>query len=112
MGRCLAYLLLTAAVVSGCASEPFLVAPARVPAHYERLGSTSGEACGALIVYALPIMMNSRVERAYADALLKAPGATALLNVELTESWYIWPVLGHSHCVILEGTAIRETAAP
>jgi hypothetical protein len=70
-----------------------------------------GEACGALLLTFIPIEMNSRVERAYAAAVQRMPGATALASVDLTESWYWW-VLGASHCTILEGIAIREVTSP
>lgn len=106
--RCCALILV--AVTVGCASEPILVAP-RPPTHYERLGTTTGEGCGALLLNLVPIEMNSRVERAYADALRRTPGATALLSVDLTENWY-WFVIGVSHCVMLEGIAIREITSP
>ena len=110
MRRSLCVSLIALASCFGCASEPILVAP-RPPAHYERLGTTRGEGCGALLLTFIPIEMNSRVERAYADALQRMPGATAVVDVDLTETWYWW-VVGVNHCTMLEGIAIREVQSP
>lgn len=71
----------------------------------------TGEACGfigllATAYYFVPIEFNSRVERAYSDALGKAPGATGLRNVTITETWS-WIVVGTMKCYEVSGEAIR-----
>ncbi len=50
--------------------------------------------------------LNSRVERAYADAVASVPGATALVNVTMQENWYWW-FLGTTRCVTVSGEAIK-----
>ena len=103
-------LLLGATLVGACASEPFNVAP-RPPEKYEKLGQASGKACGSLLILAtaynfIPILLNSRVERAYANAVQSVPGATGLVNVTLQEDWTWW-IIGSARCVTITGEAIR-----
>ena len=50
--------------------------------------------------------LNSRYERAYSDAIAKAPGATGLIDVTLREDWYWW-FIGTARCVTLNGEAIK-----
>src|SRR2546423_1633664 len=54
----------------------------------------------------VPLMLNSRVERAYQRAVASVPGATGLVNVTYKEDWY-WFVLGSARCVTVRGEAIR-----
>ena len=59
----------------------------------------------------IPVMLTSRLERAYKDALSHAPGATGLVNTEISES-YFWWILGTTYCTMLDGDGIREVSAP
>jgi hypothetical protein len=109
MGRRL-LLPLVVALLAGCASSPVLIAP-KPPEKFERLGKVSGTACGSLgfagtAYYVFPILLNSRVDRAYQRALANAPGATALIDTEYNESWY-WYVLATARCTTISGEAIR-----
>ncbi len=102
-------------VVTGCASDVVTVAQ-RPPEHYERVGHTSGEACGVLLFYStiysiFPVMLTSRLQRAYTDALSHAPGATGLVNTEISE-FYFWWIIGTTYCTMLDGDGIREVSAP
>lgn len=102
--------LVTCAFLGGCASGFTKVAPTP-PRNYQPLGKTSGTACGSLGVlatayYAVPIGLNSRVERAYADALAKVPGATALIDVTMQEDWSWW-LIGTARCVTVTGEAVK-----
>lgn len=99
-------------VLSGCASDFKNIAPL-APEKYEKLGQVTGTACGSLVspgagtaYYFVPIMLNSRVERAYEEALQSAKGATALIDVTIDEYW-LWWVLGTSRCVTITGEAIK-----
>jgi len=108
--RSFAVLPLALAILSGCASSSVLVAP-RPPEQHTKLGPASGTACGSLAVIStaynvLPIGLNSRVERAYERALASVPGATALVDTQLEESWY-WYVLATARCTTISGEAIR-----
>ena len=104
--RLLALLLLA----SGCTSDWINLSP-RPPAEYERLGPASAEACGDQLLF-LPWHqvfsrgLNTRVERAYDEAVARVEGATRLVDVTLRERWYWWG-LGSSRCVEIRGEAIR-----
>lgn len=97
-------------LLGGCSSSMTMVAPAP-PARYDVLGPAEGSASGSLLIDGtaynfIPILLNSRVERAYQRALDSVPGATALINVTLQESWFWW-VLGSTRTVTIKGDAIR-----
>lgn len=99
------------ATLSSCSSELQTIYKAP-PAKYKKLGTVTGTASGSLgliatAYYAIPMGLNSRVERAYMDALSKAPGATGLIDVTYQESWYWW-VLGTARKVTISGEAIKE----
>lgn len=96
--------------LAGCASGFTTVAPTP-PDHYQKLGTTTGSACGSLGIlgtstYFIPMTINSRVDRAYNDALSKVSGAKSLANVTMQEDWYWW-LLGTTRCVTVSGEAIR-----
>jgi len=106
--RCMVVVAATS-LAAGCASDYMKVAP-QPPQKYAKLGKASGQACGAMLVYAtaynfIPALLNSRVERAYAAALKSVPGAVALVDVEMDEEWY-WFILGTMRCVNIRGEAI------
>jgi len=99
-------------ILIGCASDFKNVAPLP-PEKYEKLGQVTGTACGSLVspaaataYYFIPIKLNSRVERAYEQALQGAPGATGLIDVTIDEQWFWW-ILGTARCVTITGEAIR-----
>ena len=103
-------ILLAGLALAGCASDPAMVAPA-AKAGYQDLGPAQGSACGSLLIIAtaynfIPAGLNSRVERAYSDALQSVPGATSLINVKMQENWY-WFVLGTMRCVTVTGEAVK-----
>lgn len=107
----LALLLPACLLLQACSSAPTMVAP-QPPAKYQKLGRAEGQACGALgmvatAYYAIPMGLNSRVERAYAAALESVPGATSLINVEIQEQW-TWAVLATARCTTVSGDAIKE----
>jgi len=87
-----------------------MVAP-KPPEQFEKLGRATGRACGSLGILGtasnvLPFGLNSRVDRAYRRALVSVPGATALIDTELTESW-VWHVVVTTRCTTITGEAIR-----
>ncbi len=99
------------ALLSGCASK-FTEIQSSPPAKYESLGRVTGTASGSIGVLStaynvIPMGLNSRVERAYQDALAKAPGATDLINVTYQESWFWW-IIGTARTVTISGEAIKE----
>lgn len=108
--RLLSSILASVILLTGCASGFTNVAP-RPPEQYEKLGKVEGTGCGTMLLLStaynfIPVVLNERVENAYAEALSKANGATALTNVTYQESWYWW-VIGTTRCVTISGEAIR-----
>jgi hypothetical protein len=108
--RCLLFTLILSICICGCATTVAL-APLP-PEKYEKLGSTSGDSCGILLLgdWALafiPIDLTERVQAAKASAIAKVPGATDLVNVTIQERWYYW-LIGSSRCVTVSGEAIRS----
>lgn len=98
------------AALSVCASGFTTVAPTP-PQQFARLGHAEGSACGSLGIvstsyYAIPMGLNSRVERAYNNAVASVPGATALVDVTVKEDWFWW-VIGTARCVTVTGEAIK-----
>ncbi len=95
----------------GCASGFHTVVP-KIPEKYEKLGRAEGSACGTMLFSDgpgdnfIPVMLNSRVERAYQAALNNVNGARWLTNVTMQEDWYWW-VIGTTRCVTITGEAIR-----
>lgn len=98
-------------LIGGCASGFTTIAP-QPPAHYEKLGPATGKASGSLGIvatayYFIPMGLNTRVDRAYDNAVASVPGATGLIDVTLDESWFWW-VIGTGRTVTISGEAIRE----
>lgn len=109
-GSSVVLVLILLALLGGCASDMTTIAP-RPPEHFTRLGHAEGRACGSMLVGTptynfIPVYLNSRVERAYQRAVESVPGATALGDVTLQESWYWW-VIGSTRCTTITGEAIR-----
>lgn len=102
--------LASIAMLSGCTSGFTTVSPTP-PQQYMRLGHAEGSACGSLGVistssYFIPMGLNSRVERAYNNALASMPSATALVDVTVKEDW-VWWLIGTARCVTVTGEAIK-----
>jgi hypothetical protein len=103
-GRIVAGLLLVG-LVSGCASDMNTIV-AKPPVNAQKLGHVEGTATGSLLFTFIPIGENLRTKQAYANALAKAPGATALQNVTLQEDWNWW-FFGTSKIVTISGEAVK-----
>jgi|LGVF01.1.fsa_nt_gb hypothetical protein len=105
--------LLVAATVfaGGCSSRFTNIAPAP-PKKFEKLGHVSGTASGSLFILGthtnfIPIVLNSRVARAYNNAIESVPGTTGLMDVTMKEYW-VWWIIGSTRSVTITGEAIRE----
>jgi hypothetical protein len=102
--------VVASAILTGCSSGFTNIAP-EPPQQYSRLGQATGSACGSLgavatAYYFIPMGLNSRVERAYQEALASVPGATGLVNITMQENWSWW-LIGTSRCVTINGEAIK-----
>ncbi|MCT7464781.1 hypothetical protein N5S72_10000 [Aliarcobacter cryaerophilus] len=98
-------------VLSGCSSKDVTIEN-KQPEKYEVLGKAKGNANGSLAAlatayYFIPLGLNDRTQRAYADAISSVPGATGLINVTYSEDWYWW-LIGTNRSVTITGDAIRE----
>lgn len=82
------------------------------PVKYQTLGKAEGSGTGSLGLLAtaynfIPMGLNSRSERAYANAVESVTGATGLMNVTYQEDWFWW-VIGTGRTVTITGDAIKE----
>jgi hypothetical protein len=108
---CCLWILLGGVVFAmGCSSGLIMVGK-HPPENYQKLGQAKGEACGSLIIGPtaynfIPVLLNSRVERAYQRALESVPGSTSLVNVTFDEYWFWW-VIGLTRCVTITGEAVK-----
>lgn len=98
-------------LLQGCSSAPVNVFPLPPP-KYEVLGPVTGLECGSLVLLGsflnfIPVQLNSRLERAYEEALNTIPGTTSLVNVDVHEDWFWW-ILGTTRCTVINADAIRE----
>jgi hypothetical protein len=96
--------------LGGCASGFTIVSPTP-PQQFARLGHATGNACGSLGIlslpyYFIPMGLNSRVERAYNNAVASVPEATGLIDVTIQEKWTSW-IIATTHCVTISGEAIK-----
>jgi hypothetical protein len=99
-----------ALLLQGCVSDPVTVFPLP-PAHYEILGRVTGIGCGTLGFFGsalsfIPVYYNSRVERAYQQAVQTLPGTTSLINVTIREDWFWWGI-ATTRCTVINADAIR-----
>lgn len=113
MGKTISILLLAflpALFSSGCTSGEVLIQP-HLTGKEKPFLRVRGEACGTLGLLFLetnfvPLTLNSRMERAYFNALSQAPGAAGLVNIVIEEDWY-WIVVGTMRCTSISGEAVR-----
>ncbi len=97
---------LVVSLLVGCTGLPVNVAPVP-PSSYSEVGHSSGEGCGMIFLWAIPISMTDRVERAY-DRALERSHATSLTDTVLVESWY-FALIGTVVCTTVEGLALEKS---
>ena len=92
----------------GCASKPLIVRtpPADFSKSCEVLKDVEGSGGGLLFWGIVPIMVNTRFDNAYQEALGKV-GGTHLMDAKIVDHWYYIPYVGTLFILNLEGTAIR-----
>ncbi len=104
-----AIVMLSTSILLGCSGPVVNVAPVP-PTSYSEVGNTSGEACGMILLWMIPIAVNDRVELAYTRAVEHAH-ATSLTDTTVTESWY-FALVGTAVCTQVEGLALRKADGP
>jgi len=102
---------ITLFLLAGCSTSQVKIEQAP-PAKYQTLGKAEGSGTGSLGLLAtaynfIPMGLNSRSERAYANAVESVTGATGLMNVTYQEDWFWW-VIGTGRTVTITGDAIKE----
>lgn len=96
--------------LAACSTTTVTLAP-KLPEQYQKLGPAKGRACSSVVIIAgaeqvAPIMLASRLERAYQAALSSVPGAVSLANVTLQDDWY-FAGFGTVYCTTVAGEGIR-----
>ena len=94
---------------AGCMHSPGGIAPSTIPlapGGYTVIKEhVSGSDCRVAILGLIPVSGGNRTDNAVRDAILSAPGATALVNVTsdaYTQYWILW-----SHtCTEVHGSAV------
>lgn len=99
-------LLLPLALLASCVSSKVTFATPPVQADEEVVGRAEGSAGGFMLLQLIPIMQNTRFERAYQEAL-QTSGGTRLVDVTVWESWY-WAYIGNGYTFHVAGTAVRK----
>lgn len=97
-------------LILSCSSEHVLIQP-NLAGETKKIGKVRGNACGFLGIlspeyYFIPIRQNSKVERAYAEAMNQIPGTKAVVNLTIQETWY-WVLLGVTQCLTITGDAVQ-----
>ena len=92
------------AVLSGCASMPTRIG-VQSGKNYDIIGKGEGSAGGFMLLQFIPIAHNSKLQRAY-DEAVQSRGGDDLINLVLKESWY-WAYIGDGYRVHIEGDVIK-----
>ena len=95
-------LICCALALAACAGAP--VKFAATPAPTSSGPVVTAEACGFQLLLFIPIMVNSRLERAYQALREHAPGA-ALADIEMSERWS-YGLVGTVYCTTLRGRVV------
>ena len=91
----------------GCSGRAMVTssAPPQQPIRTELGKPITSEACGFQLFDVIPIMTNSRHERAW-NMLVKESRGEYITNVKVNDTW-VYMLVGHSYC-----TTIRATSFP
>jgi len=92
--------------VAGCVGQLTMVAPQPPPNRaLTDAGPAEGSACGLLLLNVLPLGVNDRAARAYAEAV-NATNAAALTDTSIEDRWY-FILVGTLLCSDIKGRAVR-----
>jgi hypothetical protein len=96
---------LAVSICAACSSPPVRVGP-KPPANPVLLGTARGSGCGMLLFGLLPIGVNERLAKAYAEAGVSA-GRESATDVRVAERWWVVPLIGTVLCTDIEETAVQ-----
>lgn len=104
LSTCLTLLLLTT-VVAACSSDPVRIKSVTDLSEIDltRGRMITAKAAGFQLLLVIPIMVNSRQDRAY-QALMEKAGNDYISNVRITERW-TYAYLGTAYTTIIEAMA-------
>lgn len=95
--------------LAGCAGDPVKLNSLQTKDIVQGSERTiSGEACGFQLLLFIPIMTNSRLERAMEQLQLKA-GGDSIANVSIQESWW-YGLVGTTYCTNLQAKAYKKSS--
>jgi len=96
-------------LLAGCTHYPGGIAPSTIPlapgGYTVVKEHVEGSDCLIALLMILPVSAGNRTHKAVDDALAKAPGATALVNVTsdaYSQYWILWS----NTCTEVRGTAV------
>ena len=96
-------------LLSGCMHDPGGIAPSTIPlapgGYTVVKEEVRGSDCRVMLLGILPVSGGNRTDRAIRDAILSAPGATALVNVTSDAYFQYW-ILWSNTCTEVRGTAV------
>ena len=103
--RTVALVLGLIVAASGCAGMPLKLNNPIMP-NETKVAEVDAHATGIMIFNILPVGQNERFVEAYRKALAKAPGATRIADVEISEDWF-WAYLLNGYITTIRGIAVR-----
>ena len=93
--------------LAACKGAPLKMIGTEIRPDETRIRPVEASATGFMLFQFIRLGQNSRFERAYADALLQAPGATRIADIVIQEYWY-WAYIMNIYNFRLRGTAVRS----
>jgi hypothetical protein len=104
-------LLVLFAACAGCAGTPVTFKSLTDVKYDATKGRTvSGSACGFQLLFLIPIKINDRGERAYAELLHDAGPGYYVTDINVSESWK-YGLVGTAYCTDLKATAYPQLTA-
>ena len=97
--------LVTMVFAFGCTSVPLKISTPARNKKYEKLGEGTGSATGIMLMSFIPIMQNTRFERAY-NAAVDSKNGDALINPVVKEKW-TWCYVLNLYTTTVTGEVIK-----
>ena len=104
-------LLMLFAVCAGCTGTPVTFKSLTDVKYDATKGRTvSASACGFQLLFLIPIRINDRYERAYAELLDDAGPGYSVTDINVSERWK-YGLVGTAYCTDLKATAYPQLTA-
>jgi len=105
-----AALLALLAACAGCTGTPVTFKSTDVTYDPTKGRTVSGSACGFQLLLLIPIRINDRYERAYAELLNDAGPGYSVTDINVSERWK-YGLVGTAYCTDLKATAYPQRTA-